>query len=93
MIKTEILQNLKCDGCANTITNALNKIDGIKNAQVELQSNSVSFEYNDENQIDIVEKKLANLGYPIETDPNSILQKAKSFVSCAVGRISDKKDC
>ena len=92
MIKTEILQNLKCDGCANTITNALNKIDGIKNAQVELQSNSVSFEYNDENQIDIVEKKLANLGYPIETDPNSILQKAKSFVSCAVGRISDKKD-
>jgi copper chaperone len=92
MIKTEILQNLKCDGCANTITNALNKIDGIKNAQVELQSNSVSFEYNDENQIDIVEKKLANLGYPIDTDPNSILQKAKSFVSCAVGRISDKKD-
>lgn len=93
MIKTEILQNLKCDGCANTITNALNKIDGIKNAQVELQSSSVSFEYNDENQIDIVEKKLANLGYPIDTDPNSILQKAKSFVSCAVGRISDKKDC
>ena len=92
MIKTEILQNLKCDGCANSITNALNKIDGIKNAQVELQSNSVSFEYNDENQIDIVEKKLANLGYPIDTDPNSILQKAKSFVSCAVGRISDKKD-
>ncbi len=92
MIKTEILQNLKCDGCANTITNALNKIDGIKNAQVELQSNSVSFEYNDENQIDIVEKKLAYLGYPIDTDPNSILQKAKSFVSCAVGRISDKKD-
>ena len=92
MTKTEILQNLKCDGCANTITNALNKLEGISKANVEVDTHSVTFEYNNENQIEIVEKKLASLGYPIDTDPNSIMQKAKSFVSCAVGRMTDKKD-
>ena len=92
MTKTEILQNLKCDGCANTITTALNKLDGVSNAKVEIETHSVTFEYNNENQIEIVEKKLASLGYPIDTDPNSIMQKAKSFVSCAVGRMTDKKD-
>ena len=50
MTKTEILQNLKCDGCANTITNALNKLEGISNVKVEIESHSVTFEYNNENQ-------------------------------------------
>jgi len=92
MIKTEILQNLKCDGCANTITNALNKLEGVSMAIVDIESHSVTFEYSTENQIELVEKKLASLGYPIDTDTNSIMQKAKSFVSCAVGRMTDKKN-
>ena len=92
MIKTEILQNLKCNGCANTITNALNKIEGVSMAIVDIESHSETFEYSTENQIELVEKKLSSLGYPIDTDPNSIMQKAKSFVSCAVGRMTDKKN-
>ncbi len=90
MTKTEILQNLKCKGCANAITESLNKIPGVSKAKVEIETHSVSFDFSDEIQIDIVERKLASFGYPIDKDSNSIFQKAKSFVSCTIGRIGDK---
>jgi copper chaperone CopZ len=92
MKKTEVIQNLKCGGCANTITNALNALPGIKNTAVEIESNSVTFEYDHEDQIKEVEKKLSQLGYPIDSDPNSLLKQAKSYVSCMIGRVSDNKE-
>jgi copper chaperone len=90
MKKVEIIQNLKCGGCANTITKELEKLDGISHVKVDLESNSVEFDYTKEDQLVVLEKKLSDLGYPIDSDPNSILKKAKSYVSCAVGRMSDK---
>jgi copper chaperone CopZ len=88
MTKTEIIQNLKCGGCATTITNALNELEGISQTMVDNEQNSVTFEYTDESQVKTAEEKLSSLGYPIDSDPNSILKKAKSYVSCAVGRMS-----
>ena len=35
----------------------------------------------------VKQEKLAKLGYPEVGDKNTVLHKAKSFVSCAVGRI------
>ena len=86
--KTEVIQNLKCGGCVNTIVTALNKLKGIDSTYVDLESHSVTFLYEQEDSIALVEAKLSQLGYPIDTDPNSLLKKAKSFVSCAVGRMS-----
>lgn len=91
MKKTEIIQNLKCGGCANTITKAMNSLEGISQAVVDIENNSVTFEYTEEDQLVIAEKKLSDLGYPIDKDPNSLLKKAKSYVSCAVGRMSDSE--
>lgn len=88
MTKTEIIQNLKCGGCSTTITNALNELEGICNTVIDNEQNSVTFEYTEESQVKIVEEKLSSLGYPIDTDPNSILKKARSYVSCVVGRMS-----
>ena len=88
MTKTEIIQNLKCAGGVTTITNALNELEGICNTVVDNEQNSVTFEYTEESQVKIVEEKLSSLGYPIDTDPNSILKKARSYVSCVVGRMS-----
>jgi hypothetical protein len=31
---------------------------------------------------------LSKLGYPVEGEQNPLLRKAKSYVSCAVGRIN-----
>jgi copper chaperone CopZ len=66
MTKIEIIQNLKCGGCATTITNALNELEGISEAIVDNEMNSVAFDYTDESQVKIVEEKLSRLGYPIE---------------------------
>ena len=84
MTKTEIIQNLKCAGCATTITNTLNEIEGISNTVVDNEQNSVTFEYTEESQVKIVEEKLSSLVYPIDIDPNSILKKARSYVSYEV---------
>lgn len=90
ILETTILeiQNLKCGGCANTITTQLSKIEGITDVQVDNELNQVSFGYNSENSNEKVIKKLSDLGYPIAGESNTLPKKAKSFVSCAVGRMS-----
>jgi len=81
------IQNLKCGGCAHTITSELNKLDGVSDVSVDENSATVSF-LQDSEDVSIVVYRLDELGYPIENDPNSLFKKAKSYVSCAVGRIN-----
>ena len=88
MTTTIKVQNLKCGGCANTITSKLSKVENIHNVQVDVESSSVSFNYASPNEISLVKAKLKKLGYPVDVDVNSISSKAKSFVSCATGKIS-----
>ena len=83
------IQNLKCGGCAHTITTKLSELDEITNVIVNVESSLVTFEHSSENDIDLAVEKLASLGYPVEGDKNSVISKAKSFVSCAVGRMSN----
>lgn len=82
------IQNLKCGGCSNTVTTKLNEINGVSNVSVDVEESVVSFELEKEEDMQKVIEKLAQIGYPIEGDENSLMQKAKSFVSCAVGRMS-----
>lgn len=85
-----VLENMKCGGCANTITRALNEL-GLLEVRVDVGSNSVEVA----NPIDpvLLEKaiaKLHSLGYPLvksEEGVRALALKAKSFVSCAIGRL------
>ena len=88
MKSTLQIQNLKCGGCANTIVTQLSKLEGIDNVVVDNENNVVSFYYSSETEVETVIKKLSDLGYPMEGEANSFPKKAKSFVSCAVGRMS-----
>lgn len=88
MKSTIQIQNLKCGGCSNTIITQLSKLDGVSEVKVNNDTNEVYFDYNSENDLELVKNKLSDLGYPIEGEANSLPKKAKSFVSCAVGRIS-----
>ncbi len=81
------VQNLKCGGCAKTITDSISAIEGISSAEVAVDTAQVSFEYREETQLAQVREKLKALGYPSVDDPNSLLDKTKSFVSCATGRL------
>ena len=88
MTTTLEIQNLKCGGCAHTITSKLNNLEGIQNVSVDTNSNTVSFENELASEVESATKLLSKLGYPVNGDVNSIGKKAKSFVSCAVGRMA-----
>ncbi len=82
------LQNLKCGGCETTIFDKLSEITSIKNITIHQENNTVNFEYNSPNDIEIVKTKLLKLGYPAVGEKNSLRDKAKSYVSCAIGRLN-----
>ncbi|QXP59263.1 heavy-metal-associated domain-containing protein [Olleya sp. HaHaR_3_96] len=83
-----IVQNLKCGGCANTITTKLSEIDNILDININVEESKVSFNYKSEEAILAVKTKLKTLGYPSIDDDNNLVSKAKSFVSCATGKLS-----
>ncbi len=72
------IQNLKCDGCINTITKKLNALDDVSEVSVEVADNSVTFEYSEAHTLDVVKKILAEIGYPEDGEQNSLTAKAKS---------------
>ncbi len=83
-----IVQNLKCGGCAKTIITKLSAIKSISELQVDTEASSVSFWCENINDAMVVKEKLKAIGYPSIDDENSVFSKAKSFVSCATGKIS-----
>ncbi len=82
-----IVDNLKCHGCANTITNSLRKLKGVEKVEVDTDTSTISIEHSGETLKSALTHKLSSLGYP-EQGTTTAFQKAKSYVSCAVGRLS-----
>jgi copper chaperone CopZ len=82
-----IVQNLKCGGCANTITTKLSELKNISEIEVHNDTSTVSFVTQDADDAFAVRNKLRSLGYPSVDDENSVMSKAKSFVSCASGKM------
>ncbi len=85
-----IVQNLKCNGCAKTIVSKLSELENITHVNVDKDTSTVSFTYQDVNEALLVKEHLKSLGYPSIDEENTILSKARSFVSCATGKMSDK---
>jgi len=82
------IENLKCGGCAATIKKGILAIHGVDKVDVNLEDSSVSIT-STKNNLKEVKIKLSKLGYPEIGDKNTVLHKAKSFVSCAVGKIDN----
>lgn len=83
-----IVQNLKCGGCAHTITSKLKEMDTISDVKVDVETSTVSFGHNAQEDALAVSDRLKSLGYPSIEDKNSMSSKAMSFVSCATGKLS-----
>jgi len=77
---------LKCNGCATTITKKLSHIENITDIKVVVEEGSVAFNYKDNLDLEVVIGTLKENGYPVEGDENTLGTKAKSFVSCAIGK-------
>lgn len=88
MKTTLYIQNLKCGGCANTITKNIALLDAITDVSVNVEESSVAFGYPTEEKLIEVKEKLKALGYPEDGEANSLGSKAKSYVSCAIGKMS-----
>lgn len=82
------IQNLKCGGCAHTITSNLNSLENISDVVINDEKSQVSFSYLTEVDMEKVYKKLKTLGYLVVGEENSLGLKAKSYVSCAIGKIN-----
>ena len=85
------VENLKCGGCANTIKKGLISIDGIETVDIAIDTSEIAIHTDDEGIITSAIKKLSSMGYPQVGDPNSMLKKAKSYVSCAVGKMNQEE--
>ena len=88
MKQTLEVQNLRCGGCANTITKKLNDVPNISEIEIDIENSKISFDYKSAEDAIAAKNKLKSLGYPEVDEPNSILDKGKSFVSCATGKLS-----
>ena len=84
-----VVENIKCGGCANSISKKLHESFGSKNINVDVETGVVSIDIDESRKPEVAEV-LLNLGYP-ESDSihgfDSAKAKAKSFVSCAIGRM------
>lgn len=86
MITNIQIENLKCGGCASTIKKGISTINGVHDVTVDVE-NSIVIIDSENTDIEEIKTKLSKLGYPEVGDKNTVLHKAKSFVSCAVGRM------
>lgn len=82
--------NIKCHGCENSIKKGLATIATISDITIDRETGHITFQA-DESALLSVKEKLNSMGYP-ETDENNLIHKAKSFVSCAIGRIDAAKE-
>ena len=87
MEATIIVQNLKCGGCASTITKKISAVENISNVIVDKDESKVNFSYLSEKDVDEVKSKLKSLGYPSIDEDNNFTSKMKSMVSCATGKL------
>ncbi len=84
------VENIKCGGCASHIEGKLNAINGVKSINIDVELGQISGEMLSD-VLNEVKTVLAKLGYP-ETGTQEGLEamgsKAKSFVSCAIGKMN-----
>jgi len=83
-----MVQNLKCSGCAKTIHKKLSSIQRITEVNVEPHTSTISFVYENMSDQLLVIETLTELGYPTIDSTNNLSTKAKSYISCAVGKLS-----
>lgn len=86
-----VLDNIKCGGCANTISKSLTELN-LVDVAVDHENNQVEFQDPKNDELVLVAlNKLRKLGYPVvdsEDGLSALALKAKSFTSCAIGKMT-----
>jgi len=81
--------NVKCGGCASTLKTKL--AEELIEVDLNVIPRKITLEIDDKD-IDKLGKALKKLGYPLASEEMSFMDststKAKSFVSCAIGKMN-----
>lgn len=92
MKQTLQVENVKCGGCATTLTSKLQEEFGTIEVNLEVHPREITLDI-DEDKLASLTVALRGLGYPLSSDKLGMVQsastKAKSFVSCAVGKVDN----
>ena len=87
---TEIkVENIKCGGCMNSIKTALLKMANVQEVNIDKETETVKIDSSLPIDREEITRQLAKMGYP-EVGNNNLLHKAKSYVSCAIGNLTEK---
>ena len=82
--------NVKCGGCASTLKSKLAKEFGEIEVNLNVLPRKITLDMENKD-VDKLSKALRELGYPLAAEEMSFMDntsaKAKSFVSCAIGKM------
>jgi copper chaperone CopZ len=91
MKKTFQVMNVKCGGCANTLKETISSQFGEVEVNLDTTPREITLDI-EEAQVEALAKELKKIGYPLSTDEMGFVEstsmKAKSFVSCAIGKMN-----
>jgi len=92
MKQTFKIQNVKCGGCASTLKSKLADQFGDVKVNLEVEPREITLDV-DDTQMEALRTMLRGLGYPMSDEKLNLFEtsttKAKSFVSCAVGKVDN----
>ena len=95
MRKSFEVLNIRCEGCANSIKNALSPHFEYVEVDLSKEPRIVTVELKTDEDQEKFKEILIGLGYPLVDDDLSnmdkISLKTKSFISCAVGKFTLNK--
>ncbi len=88
------VENIKCGGCAHSINTKLLELENVDQVDVDVEKGQVVVKsLVDSAQLRAsVQATLAGMGYPAKgsvTGFSSVKAKATSYVSCAIGRMTE----
>ncbi len=83
------VENIKCGGCAGTISKKLSTTFNTDNIDIDIEQGIINIDVEANKKAEVA-KVLLNLGYPEVNSVHglgSAKAKAKSFVSCSLGKM------
>jgi copper chaperone len=84
------VENIKCGGCANSIKKGLMDEAGVSTVEIDVENGMVLIDGENLDR-DAIAAHLLKMGYPESGSVEGMkatAAKAKSFVSCAIGKVS-----
>jgi copper chaperone CopZ len=83
------VENIKCGGCMKSISDTLLKIQGVEQVvDINKENQTILVNTtNDEGLAETIYTALKQMGYPKKGE-STWIDKSKSVVSCAIGKIS-----